>query len=146
MAVDCAFSVWNAIVSVAGIVAGGLIGFFSARNISDRNIFSAAGAKLRASFVQSQLCLSNGRADKKSPNDINHDRLLSSELPKIAEAIEEFRHFVSECSAARYQEAWDDYYQSIKTGGVMLAQAYDEADPWSVIEKKIHVILNFTKP
>ena len=145
MAVECAFNIGNAAVSLAGVALGGVIGFLSARYISDRNAIAVAVAKLRAAFAPSLNKLSLGRMNKTYPDDIRHDNFLMNELPKLAEAVEEFRFYVRDCDRDAYQEAWSDYYKTINEGGVASVIAYNKEDPWSVIEKKINKICAFDK-
>ena len=146
MSVECTFNIGNAVVSLAGVTFGGLVGFLSARNISDRNALAAAAAKLRAAFAPSLMRLNLERINEASPDDIHHNNILKDELPKLAGAIEEFRPFVRKGNSGAYQEAWEHYYKTIKKGGVATVRAYNETDPWSVVEKKIQTILAFAKP
>lgn len=145
MAVECAFSIGNAAVSLAGVALGGVVGFFSARHISDRNAIAVAVAKLRVVFAPSLNQLNLGRMNNNDPDDICLEDFLKSELPKLAEAVEEFKFFVRDCDRGAFQDAWEDYYKTINEGGVASVRAYDEGNPWSVIEKKIYKICVFAK-
>lgn len=145
MSVECTLSIGNAVINLAGVALGGVVGFLSARHISDRNAFALAGAKLRTAFAPSLTKLSLGRINKTYPDDIRHDEFLKNELPKIAEAIEEFKFWVSDHVRDSYEKAWKDYYQTIIEGGVASVIAYNESDPWSVVENKINKIRAFTK-
>jgi hypothetical protein len=42
MTFECAFNLGNAIVTLSGVALGGIIGFLSARYISDRNAIAVA--------------------------------------------------------------------------------------------------------
>lgn len=145
MAVECVFNFGNAVVTLAGVALGGVIGFLSARHISDRNAIAVAIAKLRAAFAPSLNQLNLGRMNNNCPDDLLLNNFLKDELPKLAIALEEFKFFVSDCDRAAYQEAWLDYYKTINDGGVAIVRAYNEDDPWSVIEMKIHKLTAFAK-
>lgn len=106
-AVECAFNIGNALVSMAGIVIGGLIGFFSARHISDRNARAAAVAKFRAAFAPSLARISFAGGD--DANDIK--AFFKTESLLHASAIEEFRPFISDCGA--YEKAFNDYRETL---------------------------------
>ncbi|MFZ2525511.1 MAG: hypothetical protein WAW87_09370, partial [Candidatus Ferrigenium altingense] len=118
MTFECAFNLGNAIVTLSGVALGGIIGFLSARYISDRNAIAVAIAQLRAAFAPSLNQLNLGRMNNNDPDDLLLQNFLNDELPKLAVALEEFKFFVSDCDRAAYQEAWKDYYKTINDGGV----------------------------
>lgn len=106
-AIECAFNGGNAIVSVASIIASGLIGYCSARRISDKNTRATASAKLRAAFAPAQVKLSM------------HRELRNDEIMKYFDeafflhsaAVEEFRPFASDGNA--YQKAYEEYRNAL---------------------------------
>lgn len=148
MAVECIFNIANAIVSVASIGLGGVVGFLSAREISDRNARATASAKLRAAFAPALA-----KIDLHKRHGSTHDQpdvtgFFKSAVLDHAAAIEEFRVFVPVCKNASYQEVWEEYFQSVHE------QQYDswnaektkEGDhEWHIVVSKINAILDFAK-
>ena len=146
MSVECTFNIGYAVISLAGIALGGIVGFLSARHISKQNAFTVAATQLRATVAPSLMHLSLARINMSDSGDIHLTKTLDEELPKIAVVIEEFRPFVKNSANGAYQVAWEQYYKAIKGGGVATLRAYNEDDPWSVVENKIQAILAFAKP
>jgi len=134
----------NSVTSLAGIALGGVIAYLSARHISDRNARANANAKLRAAFAPALAQLDLGRRHGSTHNCPDFDEYFEANLPSHAAAIEEFRVFVAPGKGKAYQKAWTDYYKSAKAGK-LVAEFTDGNDPWSVIEGKIKIILEFTK-
>lgn len=148
MAVDCIFNIANAMVSVASIGLGGVIGFFSARKISDRNARATASAKLRAAFAPALA-----KIDLHKRHGSTHDQpdvtgFFKSAALDHAASIEEFRVFVPACKNTSYQKAWDQYFQSVRDQQI---DAWDtektqEGDhEWHIVVRKINAILDFAK-
>ena len=149
MAVECIFNIANAIVSVASIGLGGVVGFFSARKISDRNSRAIACAKLRAAFAPALAIIDLHKRHSSTHEQPDVTGFFNSAIPKHAEAIEEFRVFVSACKNDSYQEAWGQYFESVTN---QLIDAWDtektkEGDhEWHIVVSKVNAILDFAKP
>lgn len=117
-----------------------------AEHQAEINALRDAKAKLRAAFAPAlaniYLARHHGTHDTPVVSDILRESLLIH-----ASAVEEFRPFVpaSECTA--YQEAWEEYRKMVRKGDTAIdtAEWGTEAERWSVIEKKIHVIFAFAK-
>ena len=146
MTVECAFSLSNAIVSLAGVALGAAVGFFSARHISDRNARATACAKLRAAFAPALAIIyiagRHGTHDRPPVDATIKDSLFSH-----ASAIEEFRPFVPVSERITYQEAWEGYRQIAAQCQYATAadERCDNLQSGELFEQKIHVILSFTK-
>jgi hypothetical protein len=114
MAVECIFNITNAIVSVASIALGGAVGFLSARKISDRNALATASAKLRAAFAPALAKIDLHKRHGSAHDQPDVTGFFNSAVLDHAVAIEEFRVFVPTCKNAAYQEAWEQYLQSVR--------------------------------
>src|SRR6476646_11109947 len=98
----------GALVSLAGVVAGGFIGFYSARQISTLNARRQAGATLRATFAKEIALV---RLAHGADHSIDVEAVLRAAFPQHAAAIEEYRFFVRPNDRAAYDKAWRDYYE-----------------------------------
>jgi len=132
------------ITSLVSVALGGVIGFLSARRISDLNARATASAKFRVAFAPALAQLDLGRRHGSTHAPPDFDEYFGGILPSHAAAFEEFRVFVVSDKLTAYQEAWADYYH-FANGGQILSAHYNEDDPWSVIEEKINKILSFAK-
>ena len=148
-AVECAFNVGNGIVSVASIIASGVIGYLSARRISNRNARAAAVAKLRAAFAPAQVKLSL----PKSIGNVEVREYFDNAFLLHAAAIEEFSPFA--CDSVAYQKAFDDYRKALydndalgdarlrwDSGMMVDVQGENALDFLVVISDRIKAILN----
>jgi len=127
---------------------GGLIGYFSARRISDRNTRATAVAKFRAAFAPAQVKLSLPR----SIGNTEVREYFDEAFLFHATAIEEFRPFARDSIA--YQKACDDYRKTLRDNdalgdarlrwdsGMMVNEHGDNPlDFLDVIDKKIKIVL-----
>lgn len=110
MPVECTVNLGTALVSFAGVIIGGVVGFFSARNISDRNAYATARAKLHSAFAPALAIIYIARHH--GTHDCPPvDATIKNLLLNHAAAVEEFRPFVSEHDRPAYQTAWEKYRQ-----------------------------------
>jgi hypothetical protein len=121
-AVECAFNIGNTVVSIVSIIAGGSIGYLSARRIAKFNARATASAKFRAAFAPALATISFGlkigRNGERITKSFFEEAILSQ-----ASAIEEFRPFVNESIA--YEEAWNEYKKIIAETSI-----YDGGAGW----------------
>jgi hypothetical protein len=116
MSVDCTFNIGNALVNLAGVALGGLIGFYSSNRTSNKVIRATACAKFRASFAPAVARISIA-----SESDAVEIRaFFKTEVLVHAAAIEEFRPFVRDSSA--YEKACENYYAIINDFAVQKDQ------------------------
>jgi hypothetical protein len=113
----------------------------------DKNRFEQeAAAKLRAAFAPALAIIYLARHH--GTHDVpNVDAFVKKELLNHASAIEEFRPFVANGQSISYQEAWEDYRKAARQD--QFATTGEEwgtnAEPGELLEKKIHIILDFAK-
>lgn len=138
MAVECAFNLSNAIVTLGGVAVGGLVGFFSARHISDRNAKAVASAKLRSIFAPRLAQLDMALVDDVVAVTLDDD--IRAAIPTHAAAIEEFRPFVPCRERDAYRKKWDDYYKY--TSAIYF---HGEKERMKAVSQKINAILRFTE-
>ena len=108
----CPFNITQFIGTIFSTCVGGVIGYYSARCISDRNSKAIASAKLRAAFAPSISRIELGFEETdtvKVPAQIFFEEVVIAQ----AAAIEEFGPFVSDDSAAEYEKAWEHYKEII---------------------------------
>ncbi len=86
--------------------------------------------------------LDTDRTEKIFPEDPAIDTYLRDGLEQHALAVEIFRPFVQRSDKAAYQEAFRQYRQAA-IDGLLVATAHNKADPWRVIEQRIHEILRY---
>jgi hypothetical protein len=127
-------------ITLAGVVAGGLVGFFSARKISDLNARRQAGAALRAAFAGEIAKVRLAHAADKS---IKIEQVLLEAFPRHAAAIEEYRFFVNPKDEAAYERAWREYYEV--GGSVRFFDYYMNGASYDLFAKRVYAILQFTK-
>lgn len=147
-----------ALIAVVGALAGAWAGAAISRNASARATESAnknainimreeehnrAAAKLRAAFAPAQARISLIDPDRGHPVC----NILRELIPSHAAAIEEFRPFVPESDRIKYQEAWEDYYETILQGApYATGKAWErEKTIVSLFEEKIHTVLAFAE-
>jgi len=146
MSAECIFNLGTAIVSFAGVTLGGVVGFFSARNISDRNVYATACAKLHSAFAPALAIIYIAR------HHGTHDRppvdaTIKNFLLNHAAAVEEFRPFVSEHDRPAYQTAWEKYRQiaaqcEFSTAGEEWGLKLKEGE---LLETNIRAVLRFSE-
>lgn len=138
MAVECAFNVWNAIVSLVGVALGGVVGFASARHISSRNAKATASAKLRSVFAPWLAKLDIALVDSVVAVTLDDD--IRSAIPEHAAAVEEFRPFVHFCKRDAYRTKWNDYYRYASS-----VYFHDEPERMKAMSEKMNAILHFAE-
>lgn len=129
----------NGIFTLAGVVTGGIIGYFIARAMSVRTVKIEAGAKLRASFapeIAEMRLFARGQK-------INVEQLLNSAFHRHATAIEEFSPYLCEEQKKKYYEAWRNYCEV--AGSIRFFDYYMGDEPYKLFFERIHAILQFTK-
>lgn len=138
MAVEFTLNLGNAIVSLVGAALGGIVGFLSARRISDRNAKATASAKLRAVFApwlaKLDMALTNSVAAVTLDDDIR------SAIPDHAAAVEEFCPFVDCCKRDAYRITWNDYYRYASS-----IYFHDHKERMKTMSEKINAILRFAE-
>lgn len=124
--------------TLAGVCAGGLIGFWSARHIGWLNARAAAASGLRAAFGPHLYGL-----------DIEADRTagmllkgLIEDFPRHARQMGAFGFFISSKEKPDYEKACQEYADLVR-----LHQNPNHPDtPPRVFRGHIRVILDFAKP
>ncbi len=147
MEFECAFNIGNAIVSLTGVALGGIVGYLSARRVSDKNSRATAAAKFRAVFshTQAQLAIAIRHSDDfTKPNTSN---VLRDDFIRHAAAIEEFRPFVPCEDREAYQQTWEEYCSLEPTlwDGGILKPPHENQEAEACFGQKIHAILRFAK-
>jgi hypothetical protein len=130
----------GAVGSFLSVVAGGLVGFLSARRISTLTARRQAGATLRAAFAKEIALV---RLAHGADESIDSEDILREAFPRHAAAIEEYRFFVRPKDRTAYERAWRDYYE---VGGSV--RFFDYASKGSggsfdQFEKRVQAILKF---
>lgn len=149
MAVDCTFNLGGAFVTLAGVALGGIVGFFSARHVSERNARATACAKFRSAYSPAYAYVSayaRHRAD--DPGRPNAAGFLSDSFVSHAAAIEEFRPFVLAKNMDAYQKAWDSYCElepTLWAGAMFMAEGINSQQPHAAVLEKILAIMSFAK-
>jgi len=147
MEVECAFNIGNTIVSLAGVALGGIVGYLSARRVSDINSRATAAAKFRGAFSHAQAWLSIALGHEDGFTKPNVSNFLREDFIRHAAAIEEFRPFVRAKDCEAYQQAWKEYCDLEPTlwdGGILMPP-HEDQEAEVIFEQKIHVILQFAK-
>jgi len=140
----------TALAVIAAQVIGQWVNhFLSARRAARSDVLGAAD-RLRDAFRAARA-----RLDAARRHGSNHARPDASALLKDAfevhkGAVSNFRPFVhSENRRLQYDQAWEDYCKLANpgVGGAEFVTEflYETDDPWSILEKKIHAILQFTE-
>lgn len=130
----------NAVVSLAGVGAGGLVGYLSARRISVLNARAQAGAALRAAFAHEIVKV---RQAHRGDSSINIEEVLTQAFPRHAAAIEEYRFFVKPKDRDAYERAWREYYEF--GGSIRFFDYYMENAKCELFENRIRAIFQFTE-
>jgi hypothetical protein len=131
----------NAVVSLAGIAAGGVIGFLSASTVSKLNARRQAGTAFRAAFAKEIALVRLAHGPDKS---INPEIVLEEAFPRHAVAVEEYRFFVRPRERAAFDKAWRDYYE---VGGSVKFYDYASMGSGGSLEKfenRIQALFSFT--
>lgn len=137
MALDCTLDLLAPILQLAGVALGGLIGFLSARHISNRNARLAAAALLRTAFAPTQVAIHKARAGKRE----GVGELIEREVQHLACAVEEFRVYVPESESDAYQLAWEKYEEA-----AVLGEFLPKDDPFRELERLLAVLLSYASP
>jgi len=146
MAVECMFSLANAMANLASVAVGGIVGFLSAQRISKRNTRAIACAKLRAAFAPSlaliYIARHHGAHDKPSV-----DSGIKKALMDHGAAVEEFRIFVPINERSAYSEAWEEYRKiAAQHSFDTVGEEWElEAKEGELLEGKINAILSFAE-
>lgn len=149
MPVECSFNAASAVMPLGGVALGAVVGFWSARIISDRNVKATAAAKLRASFAPALAQIEIDRQYKSTHDRPDVTGFFKTALLQHAGAVEEFRPFVAAAARAQYQQAWERYYRSVRDQTV---DAWDPATTgekeheWHVVAKNINALLAHAEP
>ena len=110
MSIHCSAPLVNGTISLVGVAVGGVVGFFSARLVSDRNARSAAAAKFRAAFAPAIAIFAAAEMQHRSQADrVNISQVLKESFVAHAAAIEEFRSYVPQARRAAFEAAWASY-------------------------------------
>jgi hypothetical protein len=120
-------------------VAGGGIGFFTARYTALRTARAAAASNLRAAFIPELVAMKFDRCSDK----FDADRLLRSAFPRHAQAVEEYRFYVRPTHCDAYEAAWRAYYEV--GGSVRFFDYMMGDDPSGVFESRVRAILRFAE-
>ncbi len=148
MAIECDPSLSNAVVSLAGVVAGGLVGYFSARRIATLTARRAACGKFLAAFSPAIAFLDKARRHGSDHERPDASAFLRDAFVSHAAAIEEFRPYVRTKDISEYQQAWDKYCDTAHAGTVgaeFMAESIGDDDPRKALQDLIHAILRFAK-
>ena len=151
MAVETTFNIWNALFSLSGVIAGGYVGYKSARRISDRNARASACAKFRSAIAPAIAYLE--AEESYSTPDNNRPKagkFLFENYFVHASAIEEFRPFVRAEDQPAYQKAWEEYkdLEPLGWGGdspIFLAEQHNPERPHKYVVAKFQRILQFSE-
>lgn len=130
----------QAVVSLAGVGLGGLIGFLSANRMSKFTARREAGARLRATFAKeiALVRLAHG-ADK----SINVEAVLKEAFPRHAAAIEAYRFFVRPDDLPAFDKAWREYYEV--GGSVRFFDYYMDGASFEIFDRRVRAFLRFTE-
>ena len=93
------------IAAIVGAIAGGSIGFVTARYSTYRTARAAAASKLRAAFA---LEIVRMKFERKTLH-FRADEVLQAAFYRHAEVIEEFRFYVKPKKWEEYERAWTEY-------------------------------------
>jgi len=94
----------SVVVSMVGVIFGGLIGYFSALFMYRRSSRSQAAAKFRSQFVDEILLLERGSLDV--------PRVLTDEAyAKHLKAKIEFEPYLGAGELKSFSEAWNRYFE-----------------------------------
>lgn len=146
MSVECTFNIANAFVTLAGVGLGGVVGFMSARRISDLKSKSDACAKFRAAFAPSLALIYIARHHG-SHNKPSVDSEIKKSLLIHGAAVEEFRPFVLRKMKDEYQSAWEKYRKlavqcPFETAGEEWEWCAKEGE---LLESNIYALLKFAE-
>lgn len=150
MSAECASAVFSVLTSLGGVAAGGLIGFLSARKVSDRSARATAGAKYRAAFAPA-LAMVAAASIKRATDvgEFNLSTYLKERFVEHGAAVEEFRPFVAKERKPSYQRAWEQYLEldPICWNGMaeFMAGHVNPENPLKVIRARIEALLSYSE-
>jgi hypothetical protein len=129
---------------------GGLIGYFSARRVSNLNARHLACTNFRKAFAPALATIYLAKKHRNYPGDevppFDVDRFLKEALLNQAAEIEVFRPHISKRKRTAYQETWEKYrYEVWNYGFDTTTLRHDVDDPWKIFEDLIHDILQFAE-
>lgn len=124
-------SVANAIFSFASICMSALVGYLSARRISDRTALIHACAEFRAAFVP--VCLAIRRSNGKPCPVL--DGILADTSGGISAACELFLPFVGHSQRAAFERARRDYEDAAELGSGFMYKEDEIAEVKRCVEK-----------
>jgi len=145
---------YGIVATALAVIAAQVIGqwinhFLSARRAARSDVLGVAD-QLRDAFRPALA-----RLDAAGRHGTNHARPDASALLKDAfeihqVAVSNFRPFVRpESRRLQYDQAWEDYcklaHPGVGEAEFVTEFIYETDNPWSVLEKKIHAILQFTE-
>jgi hypothetical protein len=133
MQVECARNILSIVVQLSGVAVGGIIGFLSARRISDRNARLVARAKFLAAFAPVKVVVT--KAVRSGKTDASY---LESSLAEFAVVVEKFKYFVRERKRDAYQKAWDAYEYAASCG-----EFSHKDKPFAEIQRLLNSVLAF---
>jgi hypothetical protein len=150
MSAACSSPLLSALISLAGVALGGIVGYLSARKVSDRNALAAARARFRAAFAPA-LAMVTAVSIKRTSDvtEFNLSGYLKDNFVQHAAAIEEFRPFVQVERRASFQRAWEQYLEldPIYWTGMseFMAEHLNPDNPLKVIRARIEALLHHSE-
>jgi hypothetical protein len=124
--------------TLAGVCAGGLIGFWSARYVGWLNAHAAAASGLRAAFGPHLYGL-NIESDRTAGMLLKG---LIEDFLRHARQMEAFGFFISSKDRADYEKACEEYANLVR---IHQHANHPDTSP-HVFRDRIHAILKFAKP
>lgn len=147
MAAECVPNVVSVVTGLGGILAGGVIGYFSARLVASLTARRTACVKLHGAFSLALGQIAAARHYRSDdPGRPNVSGFLREAFVAHAAAVGEFRFFVSKTNQGAYEKAWQHYCELDTARGNAEFMVSDQPKPLSVIEAKINAILVFADP
>ena len=143
-------AILTVITTIITAIVGGLIGYFSARRISNLNTKQVACTNFRKAFAPALATIYLAKKHRHYPGDevppFDVDKFLKKALLDQAAEIEVFRAHIPKSKRTEYQEAWEKYrYEVWNYGFETTTFRTDVNDPWKVFETLIHDVLQFTE-
>lgn len=130
--------------TIVGAFIGAIAAYWLSTHLERFKEHREARTKFRAAFAPALAQLGIARRHGPTHNAPDIDGILGASLLNHAAALEEFRVFVACGKRSAYQEAWENYCETVK-GGIFIADTINDKDPWSVFEEKIHALLRFAE-
>ncbi|MGA9110891.1 MAG: hypothetical protein WB290_11405 [Smithella sp.] len=132
MSVDCTFNLGNALINLAGVALGGLIGFYSSNRTSNKVVRATACAKFRAAFAPAIARISIASESE----SVEIRTFFKTEVMVHAAAIEEFRPFV--CNRDAYEKACNNYHGVINDFAYISSVNQADLEPATWLIKIVH--------